>query len=163
MTPEVKEKIAEVNSEFARQALRVLAFSYRVYDSLPDDINSDSIEKDLIFIGLMGMIDPPRIEVKDAIVKCKQAGIKPVMITGDYKDTAVAIARDLGMMENENAVLTGTQLDMIGDDELKEKVGEISVYARVSPEHKVRIVDALKKNNHIAAMTGDGVNDAMAL
>jgi len=163
MTPDIKKKIAEVNSEFARQALRVLAFSYRVFDSLPDDINSESVEKDLIFIGLMGMIDPPRIEVKDAIVKCKQAGIKPVMITGDYKDTAVAIARDLGMMENENAVLTGTQLDMIGDEELKEKVRETSVYARVSPEHKVRIVDALKKNNHIAAMTGDGVNDAMAL
>lgn len=163
LTPEIKNKIAEANSGFAKQALRVLAFSFRVYDSLPNDINSEAIEKDLIFIGLMGMIDPPRNEAKEAIVKCKQAGIKPVMITGDYKDTAVAIALELGLMEDENAVLTGAQLDKMSDDELREKVKETSVYARVSPEHKVRIVEALRQNKHIAAMTGDGVNDAMAL
>ena len=155
-----RQNILSANENMASSALRVIGVAYKKFNGVFDN---NSIEKNLTFIGMVGMIDPPRPEAAKSVEKCIMAGIRPVMITGDYKDTAVAIARDLGMMENENAVLTGTQLDMIGDDELKEKVGEISVYARVSPEHKVRIVDALKKNNHIAAMTGDGVNDSPAL
>ena len=160
---ELRDKINHINSTYAKQALRVLAFAYKDYDNLPEKIDSGTIERDLVFIGLMGMIDPARVEAKDAIRICKEAGIKPVMITGDYKDTAVAIALDLGLMEDEKAVLTGSELDNISDDELRNTVENISVYARVSPEHKVRIVEALRQNGHIAAMTGDGVNDAMAL
>jgi len=163
MTDEHRKQIEKVNSEFASEALRVLAFTYREYDSLPESIDSDNIEKDLVFIGLMGMIDPARVEAFDAIKTCKQAGIKPVMITGDYKDTAVAIAKDLGLMEEGSGVLTGAELDKMSDEELKSKIDNISVYARVSPDHKVRIVDTLRQKGHIAAMTGDGVNDAMAL
>lgn len=162
-TPELRNTINHINSSYAKQALRVLAFAYKSYDELPEKIDSEAVEKDMVFIGLMGMIDPARVEAKDAIRICKEAGIKPVMITGDYKDTAVAIALDLGLMEDDKAVLTGSELDNISDDELRNTVENISVYARVSPEHKVRIVEALRKNGHIAAMTGDGVNDAMAL
>lgn len=159
----IKQNILSVNSEFASSALRVLAFAYRKYDSIPENINSESIENDMIFVGLMGMIDPARIEAAQAIKICKSAGIKPVMITGDYKDTAVAIAKDLGLMTSESMVLTGSELDNITDEELRKSVENTSVYARVSPEHKVRIVEALRYNGHITAMTGDGVNDAMAL
>ncbi|KPU43796.1 calcium-transporting ATPase 1 [Oxobacter pfennigii] len=160
---EMRQDIHTANSKFASSALRVLAFAYREYDSLPSDISSESIEKDMVFVGLMGMIDPARTEAKDAIAICRRAGIKPVMITGDYKDTAVAIAKDLKLMDEDDGVLTGQELDNMSDDELLREVETTSVYARVSPEHKVRIVDALKKNGHIASMTGDGVNDAMAL
>ncbi|MDD3439272.1 MAG: HAD-IC family P-type ATPase, partial [Clostridiaceae bacterium] len=163
MTEALKEQIAKVNSEFAGDALRVLAFTYREYDKLPESISPDSIENNLIFIGLMGMIDPARVEAFEAIKTCKEAGIKPVMITGDHKDTAVAIARELGLMEEHSGVLTGNELDKLSDEELFNRVENTSVYARVSPEHKVRIVEMLKKRGHIAAMTGDGVNDAMAL
>ena len=163
LTEAMKQQIAKVNSEFAGNALRVLAFTYREYDKLPEAISSDSIEKDLVFIGLMGMIDPARVEAFEAIKTCKEAGIKPVMITGDHKDTAVAIAAELGLMEEHSGVLTGNELDKFSDEELFNRVGNTSVYARVSPEHKVRIVEMLKKRGHIAAMTGDGVNDAMAL
>ncbi len=163
LTEDLKQQIAKVNSTFAGEALRVLAFTYREYDRLPEAISSDNIEKDLIFIGLMGMIDPARIEAYEAIKTCKAAGIKPVMITGDHRDTAVAIARDLGLMDESAGVLTGSELDKISDGELYDSVEDTSVYARVSPEHKVRIVETLKKRGHIAAMTGDGVNDAMAL
>ncbi|SKA77367.1 Ca2+-transporting ATPase [Caloramator quimbayensis] len=163
LTDEMKKDIKEANSNFANSALRVLAFAYREYDEMPKTISSDTIEKDMIFVGLMGMIDPPRTEVKDSINICRRAGIKPVMITGDYKDTAVAIAKDLKLMNEGDGVLTGHELDNMSDEELIKRVETTSVYARVSPEHKVRIVDALKKNGHIAAMTGDGVNDAMAL
>ncbi len=163
LTEAMKQQIAKVNSEFAGDALRVLAFTYREYDKLPEAISSDSIEKDLVFIGLMGMIDPARVEAFEAIKTCKEAGIKPVMITGDHKDTAVAIAAELGLMEEHSGVLTGNELDKFSDEELFNRVGNTSVYARVSPEHKVRIVEMLKKRGHIAAMTGDGVNDAMAL
>lgn len=163
LTDDIRNQIAKVNSEFAGEALRVLAFTYREYDNIPDSINSDNIENDLIFIGLMGMIDPARVEAFEAIKICKEAGIKPVMITGDYKDTAVAIAKDLGLMDENAEVLTGADLDKISDEELMRRIENISVYARVSPDHKVRIVETLRKKGHIAAMTGDGVNDAMAL
>lgn len=163
MTDEAREEIKKANSSFANSALRVLAFACRQYESLPADISSDSIENNMVFVGLMGMIDPARTEAKDAIKICRQAGIKPVMITGDYKDTAVAIARDLKLMNEGDGVLTGHELDEMPEDKLREAVETTSVYARVSPEHKVKIVDALRKNGHIASMTGDGVNDAMAL
>ncbi|MGE5633030.1 MAG: cation-translocating P-type ATPase [Caulobacteraceae bacterium] len=163
LTEDLRQQIMKINSSFANQALRVLAFTYREYDKLPEAINSENIENDLIFIGLMGMIDPARVEAFEAIKTCKEAGIKPVMITGDYKDTAVAIAKDLGLMAGNSEVLAGADLDKISDEELLNRVENISVYARVSPEHKVRIVETLKKKGHIAAMTGDGVNDAMAL
>jgi len=163
MTEEIKKEVISVNSAFANSALRVLAFAYREYSDMPKKISSDTIENDMIFVGLMGMIDPARVEAKDAIAVCRRAGIKPVMITGDYKDTAVAIAKDLKLMNEGDGVLTGQELDNMSEEELIKEVEVTSVYARVSPEHKVRIVDALKKNGHIASMTGDGVNDAMAL
>lgn len=163
LTDAVRKEIERANSSFASSALRVLAFAYRQYEKLPEKISSDSIESGMIFVGLMGMIDPARLEVKDAIAVCKQAGIKPVMITGDYKDTAVAIAKDLKLMNEGDGVLTGHELDSMSDEDLVKAVEKTSVYARVSPEHKVKIVDALRKNGHIASMTGDGVNDAMAL
>ena len=163
LTEALKQQIAKTNSEFAGSALRVLAFTYREYDKLPEIINSDAIEKDLIFVGLMGMIDPARVEAFEAIKTCKEAGIKPIMITGDHRDTAVAIAKDLGLMDENSGVLTGSELDNISDEELYKRVDNTSVYARVSPDHKVRIVEMLRSKKHIAAMTGDGVNDAMAL
>lgn len=163
MTPEQLNQITSINSQFASSALRVLAFAYRGFDALPQTITSHEIEKDLIFVGLMGMIDPARIEALDAINTCRKAGIKPVMITGDYKDTAVAIAKELGLMQDGDLVLTGADLDKLTDKALYKDIENISVYARVSPEHKVRIVEALRHKGHIAAMTGDGVNDAMAL
>lgn len=163
LTDEVRKDIEKANSSFASSALRVLAFAFRQYESLPENISSDYIENDMIFVGLMGMIDPARSEAKDAIKVCRQAGIKPVMITGDYKDTAVAIAKDLKLMNEGDGVLTGHELDVMSEEELRKAVETTSVYARVSPEHKVKIVDALRKNGHIASMTGDGVNDAMAL
>lgn len=163
LSEEIKNDIRKANSSFANSALRVLAFAYCEYDSIPSNMSSDSIENDMIFVGLMGMIDPARAEAKDAIAVCRRAGIKPVMITGDYKDTAVAIAKDLKLMQDGDGVLTGPELDVMTQEELIKRVEITSVYARVSPEHKVKIVDALKKNGHIASMTGDGVNDAMAL
>jgi len=163
LTDEMRKEIHEANSSFANAALRVLSFAYRQYTDLPEDISSENIENDMIFVGLMGMIDPARAEAKAAIEVCSKAGIKPVMITGDYKDTAVAIAKDLKLMKDGDGVLTGQELENLSDEELMKSVENTSVYARVSPEHKVRIVDALKKNKHITSMTGDGVNDAMAL
>ncbi len=162
-TDELKEKVLNINSQFSRKALRVLAFAFKEYDTLPDEITSESIENNMVFVGLVGMIDPPREEAKEAIRRCKEAGIKAVMITGDYKETAFAIAKDLGMAEHEDEAIMGKELDSISDNDLKDLVKEKSVYARVSPEHKVRIVNALKANGEVAAMTGDGVNDALAL
>mgnify|MGYP001140162394 FL=1 len=162
-THDMKKEVLGVNSGFAKDALRVLAFAYREYEELPDDINPDSIETNMIFVGLAGMIDPPRPEVKEAIKLCKQAGINTVMITGDFRDTALAIAKSLGMAETEDQTMTGLEINNISDEELKEAVKRINVFARVSPEHKVRIVSALKANGNIAAMTGDGINDALAL
>ena len=163
MTQAQIDQITSINSQFASDALRVLAFAYRGFDSLPKKITSEEIENDLIFVGLMGMIDPARVEALDAIRTCRKAGIEPVMITGDYKDTAVAIAKELGLMKEGDMVLTGADLDKLSDEALYKDIENISVYARVSPEHKVRIVETLRRKGHIAAMTGDGVNDAMAL
>lgn len=162
-TEDLKKKVLDINSQFSREALRVLAMAFRQYDSLPNEITIEGIENDMIFVGLVGMIDPPREEAKEAIRKCKNAGIHTVMITGDYKETAFAIAKQLGMAETEDQAMMGQELDNLTDEELREVVKEKRVYARVSPEHKVKIVEALKKNGEIAAMTGDGVNDALAL
>lgn len=135
----------------------------REMDTLPETVSPETLEKDLVFIGLVGMIDPVRPEVKDAIGECRTAGIRPVMITGDHRDTAVAIARELGIITDESQAIIGTGLDDISDEEFVKDVRKYSVYARVQPEHKVRIVEAWKKNGMITAMTGDGVNDAPAL
>ena len=159
----MRKKILDMNNKFAKDALRVLALSYREYDRLPKDISSKNIENEMIFVGLVGMIDPSRPEAKEAIIKCKEAGIKPIMITGDYKETAFAISKELGIANSMKEVLVGEELDEISDRELKDVVKNTTVYARVSPEHKVRIVSALKSNGEIVAMTGDGVNDSMAL
>ncbi len=163
ITDEDKADILEANRSMATRALRVLALGYREMAEIPGQPDPDDIERDIIFAGLVGMIDPPRPEAGEAIKVCRNAGIKPVMITGDYKDTAVAIAKELGVMTEGSKVLSGTDLDAIDDEELVSAAKEVSVYARVSPIHKLRIVDAIKKNGHIVAMTGDGVNDAPAL
>lgn len=162
-TDEMKKEVLEVNSNFSRDALRVLALAYKEYDELPKEISPDNNEIDMTFVGLVGMIDPARPEAKEAIRKCKEAGIKTIMITGDYKDTAFAIAKELGMAESIDEAMMGDELNKISDEELREVVKKVKVFARVSPEHKVRIVTALKENGEIAAMTGDGVNDALAL
>ncbi|WP_326910570.1 calcium-translocating P-type ATPase, SERCA-type [Sedimentibacter sp. MB31-C6] len=162
-TKELKNRVLSVNIKFAKSALRVLSAAYKVWDELPQQISPETVETDMIFVGLVGMIDPARPEAKDAIKECKDAGIEAVMITGDYKETAFAIAKDLGMAESEDQAMMGEELDNLSEDELKEVVKKTKVYARVSPEHKVKIVTALKENGHITSMTGDGVNDALAL
>ncbi len=151
------------NENMAKEALRVLACGYKEIDHKPSKEEMQNIESELIFIGLVGMIDPPREEAKRAVEKCKTAGIKTVMITGDHKITATAIAKKLGILENENEAITGIELEKMTDEELEKNVRQYSVYARVSPEHKVRIVKAWQKNGEIVAMTGDGVNDSPAL
>ena len=158
-----KTKINDNNVAMAKDALRVLAMAYKEIDHEPSDVEMKNIENDLIFVGMVGMIDPPREEVKLAVEKCKTAGIKTVMITGDHKITAVAIAKSLGILENENEAITGSELEEMSDEELTKNIRQYSVYARVSPEHKVRIVKAWQANGEIVAMTGDGVNDAPAL
>ncbi|AGB18772.1 calcium-transporting P-type ATPase, PMR1-type [Thermoanaerobacterium thermosaccharolyticum] len=163
LTDDDKSKIKLENEKMGNNALRVLAISYKNTDDIPERLNSDDVEKDLIFIGLLGMIDPPREEVKDSVKICKMAGIKPVMITGDHKITAMAIAKELGILNKGDMAVTGRELEAMTDDELYKKVKDISVYARVSPEHKMRIVKAWQRNNAVVAMTGDGVNDAPAL
>lgn len=163
LTDKHRTEILNENKRMANKALRVLASAMKETDSLPSDISPESLEHDLTFIGLAGMIDPVRPEVKAAIEKCRQAGIRPIMITGDHKDTAVAIAKELGIISDENQAITGAELSEISDSEFEEKVKNYSVYARVQPEHKVRIVTAWKKRGKITAMTGDGVNDAPAL
>ena len=155
--------IRENNEKMAKDALRVLAFAYKELDHMPSKTEMKTIESDLTFIGMVGMIDPPRIEAKKAVEKCKKAGIKTVMITGDHKITAVAIAKKLGILKDESEALTGTELEKMTDEELTKNVRKYSVYARVSPEHKVRIVKAWQANGEVVAMTGDGVNDSPAL
>ena len=155
--------IREHNEGMAKEALRVLACAYKEMDHKPTREEMKEIEKDLIFIGMVGMIDPPREEAKIAVEKCKTAGIKTVMITGDHKITAIAIAKKLGILEKEEEAITGLDLEKMSDEDLEKKVRQYSVYARVSPEHKVRIVKAWQKNGEIVAMTGDGVNDSPAL
>ena len=160
---EYKNIITKNNEQMAKEALRVLACAYKEIDYKPTKEDMENIEKDLIFVGMVGMIDPPREEAKIAVEKCKTAGIKTVMITGDHKITATAIAKKLGILENEDEAITGADLEKMTDEELVQNVRKYSVYARVSPEHKVRIVKAWQKNGEIVAMTGDGVNDSPAL
>lgn len=160
---EYKNTIYRNNENMAKDALRVLAMGYKELDHKPTKEEMDNIESDLIFIGMVGMIDPPREEAKHAVEKCKTAGIKTVMITGDHKITAIAIAKKLGIIENESEAITGLELEKISDEQLEKDIRKYSVYARVSPEHKVRIVKAWQKNKEIVAMTGDGVNDSPAL
>lgn len=160
---ERKIEIKQINIGLAEQALRVLAMGYKPLDTLPHPLVSSTLEKDLVFLGMMGMIDPPRPEVKAAVGKCRQAGIKPIMITGDHLITAKAIAHQLDIFQEEDLAVTGSELEKMSEEELKKKVRDISVYARTSPEHKMRIIKALQSNGVIVAMTGDGVNDAPAL
>lgn len=163
MTDERREQILAANKAMADQALRVLALSSRTYAEKPSDFSPEALEHDLVFCGLSGMIDPVRPEVTAAIAEAKEAGIRAVMITGDHIDTAVAIARDLGIVEDASQAITGAELDKISDEEFKTRVKDISVYARVEPDHKARIVDAWKSLGNIVAMTGDGVNDAPSI
>lgn len=158
-----KVSISEENENMAKNALRVLAFAYKELDHKPTKEEINTLESDLIYIGMVGMIDPPRVEAKVAVKKCKEAGIKPVMITGDHKITAIAIAKSLGILENETEAISGAELEKMTDEELTKNVRKYAVYARVSPEHKVRIVKAWQANGEVVAMTGDGVNDAPAL
>ena len=157
------ETISKCNNEMADKALRVLAMAYKVLDHEPTDEEMENIESNLTYVGMVGMIDPPREEVKLAVQKCKTAGIRTVMITGDHKSTAVAIAKDLGILNEGELAITGSELEEMSDEDLTKNVRKYSVYARVSPEHKVRIVKAWQANGEIVAMTGDGVNDAPAL
>lgn len=163
MTESDRLEVLRRNKEMADEALRVLLAAYREYDELPAEITPDSLEHDLIYIGMTGMIDPVRPEVKDAIGLCRTAGIRPVMITGDHRDTAVAIAKELGILGEGQQALTGAELSEIPDEEFNAHVGDYSVYARVQPEHKVRIVNAWRKKQMTTAMTGDGVNDAPSI
>lgn len=158
-----RDEIINANKNMARKALRVLCAAQRTHTLEPSDFDPTSLEKDLTFIGLTGMIDPIRPEVKDAIVECKSAGITAIMITGDHRDTAIAIATQLGILDEETQAITGAQLDKITEKELEQTIGNYKVYARVQPEHKVRIVNAWRKNGFITAMTGDGVNDAPSI
>ena len=164
-TEDDRTTLMKLNKEMATQALRVLAMAYKVIDTLPETVDSDSIEHDLIFAGLVGMIDPERKEAAAAIKVAQSAGIRTIMITGDHRDTAQAIAKRLGILrpDQEDGVLTGSELNDISDEELERTVETYSVYARVSPEHKVRIVKAWQKNGKVVSMTGDGVNDAPSL
>lgn len=161
LTEEDRRNILRKNNELAKEALRVLGVAYKKLNSRHYDCNH--VEEELIFVGLVGMIDPPRKEAINAVRKCKLAGIKPVMITGDHKVTATAIARELNIASEDDIVITGAELETMSDSKLQSMVNDISVYARVSPKHKLKIVRALKKEGHIVAMTGDGVNDAPAV
>lgn len=163
MTAELLTEILSDNKRMANKALRVLACAYKRYDTLPEDFEPEDIENDLIFIGLTGMIDPVRPEVKDAIAECRLSGITPVMITGDHLDTAIAIAMELGIIEDSSHAMTGADVEKLSDEEFDNIVENIFVYARVQPEHKTRIVNAWKKKGYITAMTGDGVNDAPSI
>ena len=163
MTEEIRNKVLEANKSMADRALRVLCASRRIWDSVPEDCSPENLEKDLTYIGLSGMIDPVRPEVKDAIIECREAGIRPIMITGDHRDTAAAIAMELGIISDPSQAITGAQLNDMSDDEFLKNIEKYSVYARVQPEHKVRIVNGWKAKGMITAMTGDGVNDAPSI
>ncbi len=163
MTDEMRAKIAAENKRMANKALRVIAAAMKKYDAMPQDISPNALENDLVFVGLAGMIDPVRPEVKDAIAECGMAGIKPVMITGDHRDTAVAIAEELGILSDPSQSMTGAELSAMSDEELAKRVENICVYARVQPEHKTRIVNAWRSKGKVTAMTGDGVNDAPSI
>lgn len=163
ITKEHIDAVKNANSNMAKKALRVLAMAFKEVPNIPENMSPDHVEQDLVFSGLIGMIDPPREEVKDAVRVCREAGIRPVMITGDHRDTAAAIAKELNIISDESQVITGSELDKISEKDFSDKVTNYSVYARVSPEHKVRIVKAWRERGKIVAMTGDGVNDAPAL
>lgn len=159
-----KERVVDINEEMAGQALRVLGFAYKKLDGAPQIFSDGEMEKDLIFVGLEGMMDPPRPETFESVQSCYRAGIRPVMITGDHRVTAIAVAREIGMKLDEENVMTGKEVEEMDGWELEKKVASVSVFARVTPRHKYRIIQAFKKNaKNIVAMTGDGVNDAPAL
>lgn len=163
LTEELQEQAMSANTEMARQALRVIGVAYRPIDTLPDPENLEKIEESLIFLGMLGMIDPARPEVKPAVEIAHSAGLKSVMVTGDYPDTAAAIAQEIGLLSPGGRVVTGAEMDAMGEQGLAEIVEDVDAFARVSPQHKVMIVEAFKAREHIVAMTGDGVNDAPAL
>ena len=163
LTEADRETLRTANTSLASQALRVLAMGYNEIEALPDEISSATIERDLVFVGMVGMIDPPREEVKAAVAECRAAGIRPVMITGDHLITASAIARQLGIMVDVNIAVTGAEVEKMSDEELRATAKNAAVFARVAPEHKVRIVKAFQSLSNVVAMTGDGVNDAPAL
>jgi Ca2+-transporting ATPase len=163
LTPEDRRDIIAVNGKFASEALRVLAVAYRPLDALPASPAVEEVEKDLIFVGLIGMMDPARPEAAGAIDTARKAGLKVIMVTGDYRDTAAAVGRSIGLVAEGDTVLSGADIDAADDESFSLQVERTGVFARVSPQHKVRIVDSLKKRGHIVGMTGDGVNDAPAL
>ncbi|HLC07990.1 MAG TPA: cation-transporting P-type ATPase, partial [Methyloceanibacter sp.] len=163
LTEDMRRTILEQNRDMASNALRVLGVAYRPLQEVPASITPKTVENDLTFVGLLGMIDPPRPEVVEAIKVANGAGLKSVMVTGDYKDTAEAIARDIGLLTPGGLVLAGGEIEKLSDEELAPKNDKLEVCCRVSPQHKTRIVDAFKARGHIVAMTGDGVNDAPAL
>ncbi|HEC34032.1 MAG TPA: cation-translocating P-type ATPase [Chloroflexi bacterium] len=163
LTPARRQHIENVNRDLGREALRVLAVAYRMLDAPPRELDAEIVEQDLTLIGLVAMIDPARPEVRPAVEKARHAGIRTIMVTGDYPDTARAIAEQVGLLRPGGEVIAGAELSEISDDELAERIERVDVFARVSPRHKVRIVEALKTRDHIVAMTGDGVNDAPAL
>lgn len=163
ITEEDKKNILNANKAMADKALRVLMASYTEYDKMPEKISAEAVEKDLCFVGLVGMIDPVRPEVKAAIVECNSAGITPVMITGDHVDTAAAIGKELGILDENRRAITGAMLNEMDDETFEREIEHIGVYARVQPEHKVRIVNMWKKKGYVTAMTGDGVNDAPSI
>ncbi len=163
LTPEHIDSINAANKALASKALRVLGVAYKDIDHIPSELLPEKVESGLVFVGLVGMIDPPRPEAKEAVRICTEAGIRPVMITGDHKDTAAAIAKELNIIKDESQVITGAELNSINDETFEQQIEKYSVYARVSPEHKVKIVNAWKKKGKVVAMTGDGVNDAPAL
>lgn len=166
LTDEMRKQILAANDAMTKDALRVLGFAYRLEKDVPnniEEVKTEDLEKDLVFVGLMGMIDPPRTEVKPALEKARHAGIRTVMITGDFPNTARAIAESIGLLRPGKGVMTGAELDKIDDTQLKAVIEDTDVFARVSPEHKMRIVDALQANDEVVAMTGDGVNDAPAI
>ena len=163
MTEEIKQEVRRKNKEFADKALRLLGAAYIEHDQVPENFDAENLEKDLTFIGFVGMIDPCRPEVYDAIKECRKAGIRPVMITGDHIDTAVAIGKDLGIIKDASEAITGAELDGLSEKDLIKKVKKCSVFARVQPEHKTKIVRAFKAQDQVVAMTGDGVNDAPSI
>ncbi|MGZ9159023.1 MAG: cation-translocating P-type ATPase, partial [Nitrospira sp.] len=164
MTADDRQTIVAQNTAMAQQALRVLGSAWRDLDNTaPTDLTADAVEHDLVFVGLSGMVDPPRQEAKDAVGKCRAAGIRVVMITGDHPHTATAIAREIGIAANDDMAIAGIELDKVSDQELRQRAPKIAVYARVTAEHKLRIIRAWKANDAVVAMTGDGVNDAPAI
>jgi Ca2+-transporting ATPase len=163
LTPGRRQHIENVNRDLGQEALRVLAVAYRMVDELPEKLDPEEVERDLTLIGLVAMIDPARPEVGPAVEKARHAGIRTIMVTGDYPDTARAIGEQVGLLRPGAQVVTGTELNEMSDEELAERIDEVDVFARVNPQHKVQIVQALRSRDHVVAMTGDGVNDAPAL